>query len=182
MQNLAAHIMDIAQNAVRAKATAITINVEENSEQATFSFTIEDNGCGMDANVLQRITDPFFTSRTVRKVGLGIPLLKQNAEQTGGYIDLQSQLGKGSTVKAVFHRNHWDCPPVGDIGDVVVLLITANADIEFIYTHTTSRGKYSICTSEIKATLEEVPLHHPDIVLALQEMVRENINQIKHKQ
>ena len=180
MQDLSAHIMDIAQNSVRAEATKIEIDIEENIIKDLFSITIRDNGCGMDAETLDRVTDPFFTSRTVRKVGLGIPLLKQNAEQTGGSLTISSREGEGTTIQAIFSHSHLDRPPVGNIANTVVLLVASNPDIRFVYRHVTENGQYLFDSKEVKDFLEGVPVNDPEIVLALQQMIEENLKEITY--
>ena len=116
MQDIAAHVMDIAQNSVRAGATRIEIEYRESRTEDSLTVVVRDNGRGMTAETLARVTDPFFTSRTTRKVGLGIPLLKQNAERTGGSFAIESREGEGTTVRAVFRLSDWDTPPAGDLG------------------------------------------------------------------
>ena len=106
MKDLASHIMDIVQNSIRACAGEIDITLMESQIQNTLTITIHDNGCGMTPETLAKVRDPFFTSRTVRKVGLGIPLLQQNAERTGGKLDITSTPGKGTTVTATFGYDH----------------------------------------------------------------------------
>lgn len=178
MQDFSAHIMDIAQNSVRAGASRIEIDIEEHLSQDQYSIAIRDNGCGMDAETLTKVTDPFFTSRTVRKVGLGIPLFKQNAEATGGTFSITSQPGKGTVTRAVFSHTHLDRPPEGDITGAILLLAAANPGIHLVYNHTTDRGSYTFDTEEVKAFLEEVPLSDPEILKALRQMIDQNINEI----
>lgn len=179
MKDLASHIMDIVQNSIRANATKIVIKVTENHERDCFIIEIQDNGCGMDAETLSRVRDPFFTSRTVRKVGLGIPLLQQNAERTGGKVTISSYPGKGTSLCAQFSHSHLDRPPLGNLAETIGLLIGSNPAIHFIYEHTTNLGSYLLDTEEIKKILEEIPLNHPDIILGIQEMVCENLKEIK---
>ena len=178
MQDIAAHVMDIAQNSVRAGATRIEIEYRENPVEDSLTLVVRDNGCGMSAEVLARVTDPFFTSRTVRKVGLGIPLLKQNAERTGGSFAIESREGEGTIVRAVFVLSNWDTPPAGDLGGTVVLLAMANPGIDIVYRHTTGQGEYVFDTREIREVLGDVPINNPEIAAALQEMARENIGEI----
>lgn len=178
MQNLSDHILDIAQNSIRAKASRIEIDLRENPKEDSLLITITDDGCGMDKATLAKVTDPFFTSRTVRKVGLGIPLLKQNAEATGGSLDIKSKEGVGTILRASFSLTHWDRPPLGDIAGTIVILVAANPDIDFIYHHTTGKGSYTFDTIEVKEVMEGVPLNDPEITLALRQMIRENVKDI----
>ena len=126
MKDLASHIMDIVQNSIRACAGEIDITLMESQIQNTLTITIHDNGCGMTPETLAKVRDPFFTSRTVRKVGLGIPLLQQNAERTGGKLDITSTPGKGTTVTATFGYDHLDRPPLGNMAETLCLLIGAS--------------------------------------------------------
>lgn len=178
MQTLSDHILDIAQNSIRAKASRVEIDLQEDPSTDSLTFTICDNGCGMDEATLAKVTDPFFTSRTVRKVGLGIPLLKQNAEATGGTLQIESKQGVGTTLEAKFSLTHWDRPPLGDVAGSIVLLVSANPDIEFIYRHITEKGCYTFDTEEVKEIMEGVPVNDPEIVMALRQMIRENIKEI----
>lgn len=179
MKDLSSHIMDIVQNSIRAEARKIEILVEENPQADDFIIDIRDNGKGMDADTVKRARDPFFTSRTVRKVGLGIPLLQQNAERTGGWVKISSIPGEGTDICARFSHSHLDRPPLGDMAETLSLLAAANPDIHFIYIHKTPRGSYKFDTREIEETLEGIPLSHPDIVSAIQEMIRENLQEIE---
>lgn len=171
--------MDIVQNSIQAKALRIEILVYENLPANQFIIEIQDNGSGMDKETLQKVKDPFFTSRKVRKVGLGIPLLLQNAERTGGNLTLSSVPGHGTTVKAIFQHSHLDRPPLGDIADALGILAATNPLIHFIYTHTTPAGSYTFDTQEIRKTLAGTPLEHPEILSAIKELIRENLNFIQ---
>ncbi len=118
MKDLSLHILDIVQNAIKAKATAIDIIVQDKDNKA-LDISIIDNGTGITPEMLATIDDPYTTSRTTRKVGLGIPLFKQNAERTGGHLHITSELGKGTELTAQFHQNNIDCLPLGDVSGVV---------------------------------------------------------------
>jgi hypothetical protein len=168
--------MDIAQNSIRANATRVEIDVDERD---TLAITIRDNGEGMNEETAKRVTDPFFTSRATRRVGLGIPLLVQNAEATGGSVTIRSSPGQGTTVVALFTRSHLDCPPAGDIPGTIVLLAAANPGVEVRYRHATGKGEYSFNSTEAREFLGEVPLDDPEIVAALREMIAENIKEIQ---
>jgi anti-sigma regulatory factor (Ser/Thr protein kinase) len=178
MRDLAMHIMDIAQNSLVAKATTITIGITENIEEDTYRIIIEDNGIGMTQDYVATITDPYTTTRTTRKVGLGIPLLKQNAERTGGNLEIESSLGVGTTVKATFSLFHPDRPPVGDIAGTVVLLCGANPQVTFKFDYITSNGEYNFNTDEVNDTLEGISISDPSVIRFLKEMINENLELI----
>ena len=178
MKDLSSHMMDIVQNSIRAEASWIQIRICEDPEADLFLIEIQDNGCGMDEATLARVRDPFFTSRTVRKVGLGIPLFQQNAERTGGSLSITSQQGKGTIVEARFMHSHIDRPPLGNMAETISLLIAANPEREFLYTHCSDRGTFSIDTRELKNMLEGIPVNHPEIIMGIQEMIKENEKEI----
>lgn len=179
MKDLALHILDIAQNSITAGARLIEINISENMPGNMLGITIRDNGKGISAEMLAQVTDPYVTSRTTRKVGMGLPLFRQNAEQTGGRLTIQSEPGKGTEVEAVFAANHIDLPPWGDIAGVIILLVTANPELDFLYIHRSKTGAYVFDTREIKAELDEVRIDDPDVRKFLKEMLVENLEAIK---
>jgi hypothetical protein len=175
MKDIAEHILDITQNSIRAGANLIKIEIEESVKSNTFKLSITDNGRGMDACTLEKVTDPFFTSRTTRKVGLGIPLLKQNAELTGGQFYIESTLGKGTFITATFQKDHLDRIPVGDIVGAFVLLISANPNLDFQIFYTTEIDTFILDTFEIKATLDGIPINHYEVRKFIKELLSENL-------
>lgn len=179
MKDLSSHIMDISQNSIRAKATRIEIDMTEHRQRDLFVFCIKDNGCGMDARTAAQACNPFFTSRAERQVGLGLPLLQQRAEQSGGRLRIKSAPQKGTKVTAEFAYTHIDRPPLGDIAETVSLLMAANPQIDIIYKHTTREGKYTLSSGDIRRTLEGIPLHDPEILRGIREMLGTNLKEIK---
>jgi len=133
MEDLFLHVLDIAENAIKAEASVVEINVEEDPERGTLCISVKDNGQGMDENFLKIVDDPFVTTRTERHVGLGLPLLKQSAQETGGNLEIKSQPGKGTEVKATFQANHIDMKPLGDMETTIITLIVGNPEVNFIY-------------------------------------------------
>lgn len=178
MKDLALHILDIVHNSIRAKATMITITIEEKPEENIFLVEIGDNGGGISSDILPVVTDPFTTSRKTRKVGMGLALFKQNAEQTGGYLAINSTLEKGTEVKCSFGHHHIDRPPIGDISGILIQLITAFPDIQFVYTHKTPTGEYTFDTVEVKEALDGLPVSNPEVRKYLFEMINENLDEI----
>lgn len=179
MKELSLHILDIVQNSISAKANCIEVIIEENETKDLYVIEIVDNGNGVDDKLKDSITDPFFTTRTTRKIGLGISLLKQNAEQTGGSLEIISVKGKGTRLKAIFSFKHYDRPILGDIAGTLTLLIGANPEIRFIYTHRTPLSDFEFDTKEVKKELEGTPISHPDILKALKELISENLDMIE---
>jgi anti-sigma regulatory factor (Ser/Thr protein kinase) len=179
MKDLALHILDILQNSVTAGATLIELEINEIPTKDTYSVKFTDNGKGMDAAMVQQVTDPFFTTRTTRKVGLGLPLLKQNAEQSGGSLHISSTQGNGTMVEAIFGYSHIDRLPTGDIAGTLALTVSSYPSIEFIYTHNTPEGTFIFDTKEIKETLEDVPISNPQVIAFMKDLIRENLEAIK---
>jgi anti-sigma regulatory factor (Ser/Thr protein kinase) len=178
MKDLSMHIMDIAQNSISAMSSELYIEINENMDDDAYTITIADNGIGMTRDYLSTISDPYVTSRSTRKVGLGIPLLKQNAERTGGSIEISSEPGQGTTVKAIFIFTHPDRPPIGDIAGTIVLLCVANPELDLTYHHITNTGEYNYNTMEIRETLDGVPINEASVARFLKEMIIENLDQI----
>ncbi len=179
MKTISDHVLDIAQNALEAKATLIDIIVNENKIDDFYMLGIKDNGCGMNEKILQLAENPFFTTRTSRKVGLGIPLLKQNATAAKGTFRLDSDEGKGTSIKAVFQWSHIDRPPTGDIWNTIFLLMAGNPAIHFKYTHTTDKGTFAIDSIELRTLLEGISLQQGDVRIAFIELIKNNLEDIK---
>lgn len=178
MQELALHILDIVQNSIVANASLIKIEIAEDIKNDFLTITIGDNGKGMTAEEIGRVTDPYFTSRTTRKVGMGLPLLKHSAQQASGNLVVSSESGNGTEVVAVFRHSHIDRPPLGDLAGVVKLLIGANPDIDFVYRHRREDREYILDSREVKAVLEGVPVNNPEVMIFIGEMVKENLKEI----
>ena len=174
MRELSLNILDIAQNSISAGAPLITIEVSENTTDHTLFIGIYDNGKGMSEEQQKSVIDPFFTTRTTRKVGMGIPLFKMAAEQTGGSLEIKSELGVGTEIKANFKTDSVDFTPLGDVASTIQMLITMNTDRNFVYKHTVD-GKDFVCdTREIKAILGDVPLDSYEISQWILDFIKEN--------
>ncbi|MBE6824823.1 MAG: sensor histidine kinase [Ruminococcaceae bacterium] len=165
MRELSLNVMDVAQNSVTAKASLVTIIVKESDKNDFLDITIKDNGCGMTKEQVQNVIDPFFTTRTTRKVGLGVPLFKMAAEQTGGSFSIDSTLDVGTTLFAHFVKSSVDMTPLGDINSTIKILIQCNPDIDFVFSHSTDNGEFTLSTIELREILgEDVPLNTPDVL------------------
>lgn len=174
LPEISLNILDIAQNSVRANATYIEILIDIDSSKHLMRVCIDDNGCGMTDEQLQAVTDPFFTSRTTRKVGLGIPFLKQSAECTGGTFSIQSEKGTGTTVSVTYHTDHIDCMPLGDITETILTLVTSYEEIDFLYRYMIDGKGFVLDTREMKKILGDVSLSEPDVRMFIQEFLTEN--------
>ena len=172
MKEIALYTLDIAQNSITAQARHLEIVLAE--EGGTTTLTITDDGKGMSPQLLARVSDPFTTTRTTRKMGLGLPLLRLAAEQTGGSLSIESAPGVGTTVTAVFLTNHIDCPPLGDIAGTVVLLIQGAPELELVYNHRRGDKLSHLDTRELRAVLgPEVSLSEPEVILWLRDYLQE---------
>jgi hypothetical protein len=179
MKTISDHVLDIVQNSVRAKATLIEIIVKEDKKSNLYNLTINDNGCGMSREILEQAANPFFTSRNTRKVGLGLSLLKQNAEAAGGSFKINSEPGQGTEVNAVFQLDHLDRPPMGDIWITWYLNLLSNQGIHWIYRHSTEEGFFEMDSAELLTMLEGVSLQQKEIKQAIIEMIKNNLNEIE---
>ncbi len=180
MRELSEHILDIAQNSVRAKAHDITVEVRELVKENIFEFFIQDNGPGIPDAIFESIKNPFTTSRTMRKVGLGIPLLDDTCRLCGGSLRIDTEQGKGTKVHAKMAYNHIDRPPLGDIISTIVGLITSNADRNFVYKHVYNEHSFEFSTAEILEVLgDDVPLTDMKVYVWMKDFIKENIAEIK---
>ena len=179
MKELSLNILDITYNSIKAKAKLIEITVSESMAKNTVEIEIKDNGCGMDEEFLRNVTDPFVTTRTTRKVGLGIPLFKQSAEDAGGSFSIRSKVGEGTVISASYRLDHLDRAPIGDMSGTIVSLIQANDQIHFVYRHHTDRGTFVLDTDELHAQLGDVPLSEPAVLSWIGEYINENLDDIQ---
>ena len=174
MRELSLNILDVAQNSITAGASLITIEVNENTIDHTLLIGIYDNGKGMSEEQVKSVIDPFFTTRTTRKVGMGIPLFKMAAEQTGGRLEIKSEIGVGTEVRAYFKTDNVDFTPLGDVASTVQMLITMNTDRDFLYKHSVDGKEFVADTREIKAILGDVPLDTYEVSQWLIDFIKEN--------
>lgn len=164
MQDLSLHILDIVENSLTAGAKKVEIRIVEDISQDRLSIEIIDDGQGMDAEMQAKALDPFFTTKTTRRVGLGLPLFQESCEICHGHFLLESHPGKGTKIKAIFPYAHIDRKPLGNLGETLLALIVGHPDVDIYYEHKRDGVKFSLDTKEIKAILEEVPLNDPGVV------------------
>lgn len=176
MQELSLNVLDIAQNSIAANASIVNIDIETDTSLSLLKISVKDNGKGMSSEQVQKVTNPFFTTRTTRKVGMGIPLFKMAAEMSGGSFSIESKLGEGTVITGVFKTDNIDCIPLGDISSTVSMLITLNENINFIYTYSIDGRVFSASTDEFKQALGDgVSLAVPEISSWIEEYLRENV-------
>ncbi len=164
MRELSLNVLDIAQNSIVAGATLITLTVLEETAEDRLTLTIADNGRGMTAEQLAQVRDPFYTTRTTRKVGMGIPLFRMAAEMAEGALSIESAVGEGTTVTATFRLSHIDRMPLGDMAGTVSALIRLNPHLDFWYRHGVDGNVFELDTRALREVLEDVPLSEPDVM------------------
>ncbi len=178
MLELSMNILDIVENSTRAGASLIKISVTEDSGANILRIEIADDGDGMEPDIVKRALDPFYTSKTVRRVGLGLPLLSHAAQITGGSFAIESKKGEGTTVTATFGYRHIDRQPLGDMPTTMTTMIAGNPGVDFIYTHRSDDKEYTLDTREIKNELENVPIGHPKVIQFIKENIRDGLKEI----
>jgi hypothetical protein len=179
MKDLSLHIIDILQNSTRAEATEVTLSIYENLQEDILSIQIEDNGKGMSEEIIIKVIDPFYTTRTTRKVGMGLPLLKQNAELTGGLLKIESEIGVGTTVFVSFGLSHIDRPELGDMPQTIKTFIAGNPEVKFSYKHMVGSNEFELKTEEIKDILDGIPINNLKVLKYIEELVFENLKELK---
>lgn len=183
MRELSLNVMDIVQNSVSAGAQQIRIEVDEDKNRDRLVISITDNGKGMSDEQVAHVIDPFFTTRTTRKVGLGVPLFKMEAEMTGGNFSIQSKLGKGTVVRAEFVPSHVDMVPLGDINSTILLLITCNPNLDFIFCRKNGSNSFTLDTRELREVLgEDIPLNAPDVAEWIKAFLAEQTEELSKKE
>ena len=178
MKEIALHLLDIVQNSVKAGAAHVNIRFIL-GEDGALVMSVQDDGCGMTPEFVARVRSPFVTTRTTRKVGLGIPLLMQNAMQSGGRVDIESQVGEGTTITAVFQTASIDCLPLGDLASTMATIIMGSPDAPEFSLHCESpAGSMDFSTEEVRAVMQGVSLAEPAVVQWIQESLQEEIEPI----
>lgn len=180
MKELSLNILDITENSVKAKASLISISLSED-ENGILTLIIADNGCGMDEETKNKVTDPFYTTRTTRKVGIGLPLLKLASEQALGEMKVESEKNVGTTVTATFDTKSIDFTPIGDMTSTIVTLILGSPEIDFEFTHTSPILNVKLFTKELREQLGDVPLDTPEVITWIREYLDEQYNNTEDK-
>ena len=182
MKDLSLNLLDIAENSVKAGATLTQLLLTQ--EAGILTFQVVDDGCGMTEEVLRGVVDPFYTTRTTRKVGMGLPLLRMAAEQTGGTMTVESRHvdaypdNHGTVVTAVFHTDHIDCPPLGDVVASLITLIQGHPDTDFLFTHRLGEQEVKLDTRELREVLQGVPLDSYEVLQWIEGYLREQYQSI----
>ncbi|NLU11050.1 MAG: sensor histidine kinase [Tepidanaerobacter acetatoxydans] len=178
MKELSLHILDVVQNSLGAKASLVEIDIVEDVKNDLLTIKIKDNGTGMDEEMSKKVIDPFFTTRTTRRVGMGIPLFAQAAKSCGGDLKVYSEKGKGTEVIATFVLNHIDRAPIGSMADTMVSLVAVHPDVDFIYRHCVGDKAFVLDTREVKKILQEVPINNPMVLDWIKRFIQDNLKEI----
>jgi hypothetical protein len=179
MITLSLNILDIVQNSVRAKADEISIEINESADSDLYRIVVNDNGTGIPEDILDNVTDPFVTTRTKRRMGLGLSLLKYHAELAAGNLKIKSEKEKGTMITALFSFSHIDRQPLGDIAGVLKILIAANPNINYIYRHVTDKGEFRFSSEETKQYLGTETLYDNSLLNDIGCMIEENLKEIE---
>ncbi len=175
MTELSLNILDIAENSVKAGAPLTEITVAADSGANRLEIIIKDNGCGMSEEQVQRVIDPFYTTRTTRKVGLGVPFFKESAESAGGAFSIESTLGVGTTVKASYQLDHIDRMPMGDLTATMHSLITMHDDVDFLFTYLVNGNEFVLDTRDLREILGDISFKEFEVSKYNKDYLKENI-------
>ena len=178
MLELSLHILDIAENSIRARARRVMIDMTEDREADRLTLEIRDDGKGMTEEERKRALDPFYTTKKVRRVGLGLPMLAQAAANTGGSLEIESNPGSGTRVRVAFGLSHIDRQPLGDLPGTIVALIAGSPDVHFVYRHHRDGRAYKLDTDEIKREIEDVPINHIEVLKYIRHDVEDGLRAI----
>ena len=181
MRELALHILDIAENSVSAQARRVEIGVEEDLRRDRLRLWVKDDGRGMDEDMVARVTDPFVTSRTTRKVGLGIPLLKAAAESCGGHLRILSAVGHGTCLEAEFQRSHIDRMPLGDLAGTMYTLVVGWPDVRWVLRYSVGESRFEFDSGPIKQELGDAPLTEPAVLAFIRESLQQGVAGIQQQ-
>ncbi len=177
MRDISLHLLDIAENSLRAGASLIRIDAQINVSDDTLTVTIKDNGSGMSKDMLERVRSPFTTTRTTRNVGLGIPLFAAGCESTGGRLEIESAPGEGTKLTAVYGYSHIDRPPLGNIAETISALVISNPTVDFVFSARKDES-FEFDTRQIKATLDGVAITEPAVITFIREYLEEGTMQV----
>ena len=178
MKDLSLHILDLVENAIAARAKKIEISIQEEPREDRLVIEIKDDGMGMDPEVSQRATDPFFTTRSSRRVGLGLSLMAQAAQEAGGRLRIESELEKGTKVVATFRYHHIDRKPLGDMIETMTTLLLGNPELQISYIHHKDGESYVLNSQMLKERFKNQSLTHPQVIQWLRSHLREGLFQI----
>ncbi|MDF2572910.1 MAG: putative system histidine kinase [Sporomusa sp.] len=175
MREISLHILDLVQNSIEAGATSVTLEISEFLAVDEMIIKVSDNGRGMNEQLRQLVIDPFITTRTTRRIGLGLPLMEMSTKRCNGYLKIDSTPGKGTVVKAMYKHSHFDRPPLGNLVETIKNILVANPELHFLYRHTVNDNVFSVSSEELASILDGIPLTQPDVLIWLHGYLSDNI-------
>ncbi|WP_371371563.1 ATP-binding protein [Sporomusa aerivorans] len=175
MREISLHILDLVQNSIEAGATQVELTIVEDLVKDSMVIRLSDNGRGMNEKLRQLVIDPFITTRTTRRIGLGLPLMDMSTKRCGGYLRIDSTPGKGTVVEAMYQHSHFDRPPMGNLVETIKSILVANPDLLFLYNHTVNNRSISVSSQELANILDGIPLTQPDVLVWLHGYLSDNI-------
>lgn len=182
MDDLSLHVLDIIENSVSAGATIVEVEIVEQIKQNRLIIEIDDNGRGMNKEILAKVLDPFYTQKTIRRVGLGLSMLAQAAKEAGGSFDIRSTPGKGTHIKATFVHDHIDRKPIGDMAETICAFIVGSGlNIDMVYRHRKDNAEFVFSTADVKKMLNGVVINHPEIIAFLKQHIRDGLDEISER-
>lgn len=181
MKEISLHLLDLGINSIEANAKNIKIEIVEDLSLDLIEIRIQDDGCGMESNLIESVTNPFFSTRITRKIGMGIPLTKETAIRCNGKFNIYSEKGKGTTIVFSFKNSHIDRPPLGNMGQTIITLINCNSNVDIKYEHLYNRVEFIFDTLEIKKSLGSVDIDDPQVLIWICEYINENVASIRKK-
>ncbi|MDB9822489.1 ATP-binding protein [Deltaproteobacteria bacterium] len=181
MRELSLHIMDVIENGITAGADLITLKIAEDRKSNLLTIVIIDNGSGIPENILETIMDPFFTTRTTRRVGLGLSLFREASKRCSGEFNISSKEGEGTRISASFQLDHIDMAPVGDMSGSLSCLIMGNSEVDFLYSHEVDGKSFQIDTRHIRDELDGVPINNLEVIKYITRTISESLEELTHK-
>lgn len=178
MTELSLNILDIAENSVKAGAPLTEISVKVQSDQNLLEIIIRDNGCGMTKEQVEKVIDPFYTTRTTRKVGLGVPFFKASAESAGGSFKIESQVGVGTEIVASYELDNIDRMPMGDLTATIHTLVTMHEDTDFLFTYKVNENEFVLDTRELREILGDISFKEYEVSNYIKDYLKENITSV----
>lgn len=178
MKELSSHFLDIIENSLKACAGTVSLTINAHTEKDLLEVVIQDDGVGIDAETLQKVSDPFYTTRKTRKIGLGIPLFREACLACEGSFEIHSEVGKGTTIKAAFKISHIDRLPLGSMGETVVAVVCNVHFKRLVIALSNNLEQFVLDTDQIKRIIEPVDITHPEVLCWLKHYVDENVNKI----
>jgi anti-sigma regulatory factor (Ser/Thr protein kinase) len=179
VEDICFHLVDLVQNSVAAGASVIRLSISESRKENAVSLEIADNGRGMDTPTLDRVQDPFFTTKSFKKVGLGIPLLKATAQACHGDFSIRSELGRGTEVRARLEKDHLDCPPLGDLEETLLSLLVSLDQVDLRFAYRSDRGEFAISSDDVRRQVGALHFSHPEVYGFLKEFIRDGLSSVR---